>query len=206
MKVKLRSIAAVFLLMLPFGHALADAYEDTIKLYRDANQSRQFFNKSYGYAVFPFIGKGGYFLGGAFGNGRVYRGGSYVGDSRMGQITVGFQLGGQGYSQIVFFEDKRAFDDFTKGDFDLGVEANAVAITAGASAQAGTGGATASASGTQYHAANAANYHQGVAVFTITKGGLMWEASFGGQFFDYAPKGERLAQRAMAPQDTTWWQ
>ena len=195
MKAKLRSIVVVFLLMLPFGHAFADAIDDTIKLYRDANQSRQFFNKSYGYAVYPYVGKGGYFLGVAVGNGRVYRGGSYVGDSTMGQVTLGFTLGGEGYSQIVFFEDKHAFDEFTKGDFDFGVQANAVAITAGASAQAGTGGATASASGTQYHAANAAKYHQGVAMFTITKGGLMWDASLGGQFFNYTPKGERLARR-----------
>jgi len=206
MKTKLRSIAVLLLLMLPFGHALADAYEETIKLYRDANESRTFFNKSYGYAVFPFIGKGGYFIGGAFGNGRVYRGGSYVGDSAMGQISVGFQLGGQGYSQIVFFEDKRAFDEFTKGDFDMGVQANVVAITAGASAQAGTGGATASASGTQYHAANFAKYHNGMAVFKIVKGGLMYEASVGAQFFDYSPQGERFARRATSPQDTTWWQ
>lgn len=188
MNARLRSIVALFLLILPFGQALADQYDDAIKLFREANESRPFFDKSYGYAVFPTIGKGGYFVGGAYGKGRVYRGGTHVGDTQMSQVTVGFQLGGQAYSQVIFFEDKRAFDEFTGGNFEFGAQATAVAITAGASAQAGTTGPSASASGTQHTSKNIAKYYKGMAVFTVAKGGLMYEASIGGQKYSYKPK------------------
>jgi lipid-binding SYLF domain-containing protein len=195
MNARLRSILLLFLLILPFGQALADEYADTIKLFRDANESRPYFNNNYGYAVFPLIGKGGYIVGGAYGKGRVYRGDTHVGDTQMTQLTVGFQLGGQGYSQVIFFEDKRAFDEFTSGNFEFGAQASAVAITAGASLQAGTTGVSASASGTQHNAKHAApSYHKGMAVFTVVKGGLMYEASIGGQKFDYARKGEQLTR------------
>jgi len=196
MNARLRSMLVSFLLILPFGHAIADEYADTIKLFRDAPESRGFFSKSYGYAVFPTVGKGGYVLGGAYGKGRVYRGENYIGDSAMTQVTVGWQLGGQAYSQVIFFEDKRAFDEFTSGNFEFGAQASAVAITAGASAQAGTGGASASASGTQHHARHATPaYHKGMAVFTLTKGGLMYEASVGGQKFDFTRRGEQAVSR-----------
>lgn len=196
MNAKLRSIVVLFLLMLPFGQALADEYADTIKLFRESSEVRPFFDKSYGYAVFPVIGKAGYVIGGAHGKGRVYRGGSHVGDSVMNQVTIGWQLGGQAYSQVIFLEDKRAFDEFTSGNFEFGGQASAVAITAGASAQGGTSGATANASGTQNHVRQApAKYHNGMAVFTITKGGLMYEASIGGQHFDFKRAGERVSQR-----------
>ena len=208
MKAKLRSIFVVLLLMLPFGQAVADEYADTIKLFREANESRPFFDKSYGYAVFPIIGKGGYVIGGAYGKGRVYRGGTHVGDSTMTQLTAGFQLGGQAYSQVIFFEDKRSFDEFTSGNFEFAAQAGAVAITAGASVQVGTTGVSASASGTQDHARHATpSYHKGMAVFTVTKGGLMYEASIGGQRFDYTRKGEQLTHRANPTPvegETTW--
>jgi lipid-binding SYLF domain-containing protein len=197
MNARLRSIVVLFLLMLPFGQALADEYADTIKLFRESSEVRPFLDKSYGYAVFPLIGKAGYIVGGAHGTGRVYRGGTHVGDSVMNQVTVGFQLGGQAYSQIVFLEDKRAFDEFTSGNFEFGAQATAVAITAGASVQGGTAGSSANASGTQNHVKQApANYHNGMAVFTITKGGLMYEASIGGQHFDFTRKGEQVSRRA----------
>ena len=188
MHVRLRNLLVLFLLTFPFARALADDYADTIKVFRGAGESGQFFNKSYGYAVFPTIGKGGFVVGGAHGNGRVYAKGQYVGDSSMTQITVGFQLGGQAYSQIVFFENKRALDEFTSGNFEFGVQATAVAITAGASAQAGTTGPSASASGTQHSAKTAAKYYKGMAIFTVAKGGLMCEASIGGQKFGYSPR------------------
>jgi hypothetical protein len=86
------------------------------------------------------------------------------------------------------FQDKRAFDEFTGGNFEFGAQASAVAITAGASAQAGTTGATAGASGNQKHAKTAAQYNKGVVVFTVAKGGLMYEASIGGQKFSYKRK------------------
>src|SRR5262249_1712759 len=120
--------------------ALADDYADTVKVFRNAGQSGRFFGNSYGYAVFPTIGKAGVVVGGAHGAGRVYAKGDYTGDTTVTQVTVGLQLGGQAYSQIVFFQDKRAFDEFTSGNFEFGAQATAVAITASASAQATTGG------------------------------------------------------------------
>ncbi|HSC95723.1 MAG TPA: lipid-binding SYLF domain-containing protein [Burkholderiales bacterium] len=187
MRVTVRNVLAMVLLAVPLSQALADDYADTINVFRKAGESSQFFSKSYGYAVFPTIGKGGFVVGGAHGKGRVYMKGAQVGDTSMTQLTVGAQLGGQAYSQIVFFEDKRAFDDFTSGNFEFSAQATAVAITAGATAQATTTGSSASASGTQHTAKTKGRYHRGMAVFTIAKGGLMYEASIGGQKFSYAP-------------------
>jgi lipid-binding SYLF domain-containing protein len=102
--------------------------------------------------------------------------------------TIGLQLGGQAYSQIIFFQDKRAFDEFTGGNFEFGAQATAVAITAGAQAQAGTSGTGAGASGTQKHATTAGGYQKGMAIFTVAKGGLMYEASISGQKFSYKKK------------------
>ncbi|HEY7657987.1 MAG TPA: lipid-binding SYLF domain-containing protein [Burkholderiales bacterium] len=187
MRVTVRNVLAVVLLVIPLSQALADDYADTINVFRKAGESSQFFSKSYGYAVFPTIGKGGFVVGGAHGNGRVYAKGTPVGESSMTQLTVGAQLGGQAYSQIIFFEDKRAFEQFTSGNFEFSAQATAVAITAGASAQAGTTGASAGASGTQSVAKTKARYYRGMAVFTVAKGGLMYEASIGGQKFSYAP-------------------
>ena len=138
-----KALRALFLLTLlasPFAHAQADPYADTVATFRKAEESGRFFDKAYGYAVFPTIGKGGMVIGAAHGKGRVYRQGAYVGDSSMTQMTVGAQLGGQAYSQIIFFQDQRAFDTFTSGKFQFGAQATAVAITAGASAQATTSG------------------------------------------------------------------
>jgi lipid-binding SYLF domain-containing protein len=188
MHAHLCSLLVLFLLAFPFTQALADDYADTIKVFREAGESGQFFNNSYGYAVFPTIGKGGMVVGGAHGSGRVYADGKHVGDTSMTQITVGLQLGGQAYSQIIFFQDKRAFDEFTGGNFEFGAQATAVAITAGASAQAGTTGSSAGASGGKHDATTTGKYYRGMAVFTVAKGGLMYEASIGGQKFSYTPK------------------
>src|SRR5581483_8785918 len=103
-------------LLLAASVACAGDYQETIDLFRHAGQSAWFFNHCYGYAVFPTIGKGAFVVGGAHGTGRVYEHGRYVGDTSLTQVSVGFQAGGEGYSQIVFFEDKRAFDEFTKGN------------------------------------------------------------------------------------------
>jgi lipid-binding SYLF domain-containing protein len=169
--------------------AAADAYSDAIQVFRQAGQSGEFFGKSYGYAVFPTIGKGGIGIGGARGKGRVYVGDKVIGSTTMTQLTVGLQLGGQAYSQIIFFEDKRALDEFTSGNFEFGAQATAVAITAGASAGTGTAGSSAGVSGGQHDAATAApGFHKGMAVFTVAKGGLMYEASIGGQKFSFKPK------------------
>jgi len=188
MNVQLRNLLVLLLLTLPFSGALADDYADTVKVFRQAGESGQFFGKSYGYALFPTIGKGGIGVGGAHGSGRVYAKGAHTGDASMTQLTIGLQFGGQAYSQIIFFEDKRAFDEFTSGNFEFGAQATAVAITAGASAQAGTSGTSAGASGTKNKATTASQYQKGMAVFTVAKGGLMYEASIGGQKFSYKRK------------------
>jgi lipid-binding SYLF domain-containing protein len=109
----------------------------------------------------------------------------------MTQVTVGFQLGGQAYSQIIFFEDERAYRDFTTGNFEFGAQATAVAITAGASASAGTTGTGAGASATGGQTGKAGgDYFKGMAIFTFAKGGLMYEATIGGQKFSYKALGE----------------
>ncbi len=105
--------------MLVAAVALADPYIDTIDLFKHAGENAAFFANSYGYAVFPTIGEGGFIVGGAHGTGRVYRRGKYVGGAAMTQVSVGFQAGGQAYSQIVFFQDERAFREFTAGNFEL---------------------------------------------------------------------------------------
>jgi len=186
---RLKQMLLVLLLAaVPVAGAWADEYADTIKVFKEAGESGTFFDKNYGYALFPTIGKGGIGIGGAYGKGRVYQQGKYVGDTSMTQVSIGLQLGGQAYSQIIFFEDKRAFDDFTSGNFEFGAEASAVAITAGASAQATTTGSSAGASGGQHDATTKGSYHKGMAIFTVAKGGLMYAASVSGQKFSYTPK------------------
>ena len=172
-------------LALPAFPALADSYDDTIALFKNAGASAAFVTSSYGYAVFPTIGKGGLIIGGAYGEGRVYKQGKHVGDTSVTQLSVGFQAGGQAYSEIVFLQDRRAFDEFTSGDFSFSGNVSAVAITAGASASAGTEATEAGASGGKKDATTAGGYQRGIAVFTIAKGGLMYEASVSGQKFSY---------------------
>ena len=185
---RLVPIIAFFAIALPVTPALADEYQDTINVFKKAGESGTYFGKSYGYAVFPTIGKGGVGVGGAYGKGRVYAKGKYVGDTSMAQVTVGLQLGGQAYSEIIFFEDERAFKEFTGGNFEFGADASAIAITASANAKASSTGASAGASATKNKAATAGGYHKGMATFTVAKGGLMYEASVGGQKFSYKAK------------------
>lgn len=180
--------STLLMMLMPDAIAWADNYTDTIELFKNAGESASFFSNSYGYAVFPTVGKGGLVVGGAHGEGRVYEGGQYVGDTSISQVSVGFQAGGQAYSQIIFFEDERAFREFTNGNFEFSADASAVAITAGASAKAGTTGTAAGASGGKKDATTAGKYHKGMAVFTIVKGGAMYEASLAGQKFSYKPR------------------
>ena len=171
--------------------ALADGYDDARQVFQNAGASGKYFDSAYGYALFPTIGKGGIGIGGAGGKGRVFVGGAHVGNTSVAQVTVGFQLGGQAYSMIIFFEDERAFREFSSGNFEFGAQATAVAITAGASAGASTaGGGTAGASGGKNDATTAGDYSRGLAVFTVAKGGLMYEATIGGMKFGYKPVGE----------------
>jgi hypothetical protein len=181
-------IIAFLAIAIPVSPAWADAYQDTIKVFKRAGESGRFFNAAYGYAVFPTIGKGGVGIGAAHGNGRVYEKGKYVGDASMTQVSVGLQLGGQAFSQIIFFQDQRALKEFTSGNFEFGAEASAVAITAGAGAKANTAGSSAGASASKNDAKTVGGYHKGMATFTVAKGGLMYEASVGGQKFNYKPR------------------
>lgn len=168
--------------------AFADEYDDTVAIFKNAGESGSFFEKSYGYAVFPTVGKGGLGIGAAHGKGRVFEQGKYVGDVSMNQLSVGLQAGGQAFSQIIFFEDKRAFDEFTSGNFEFEATMQAVAITAAATASAGTSGSAAGASGGKKDAATVGRYHKGMAVFTVAKGGLMYQATVAGQKFSYKPR------------------
>lgn len=126
-----------------------------------------FFNSAHGYAVFPSIGKGAIGIGGAAGKGVVYKGGSVTGGVNMTQVSVGFQFGGQAYSEVIFFEDADAYKRFVQNEFQFAAQASAVALKSGISADA--------------------KYADGVAVFTMAKGGLMYEASVGGQRFKFVP-------------------
>jgi lipid-binding SYLF domain-containing protein len=181
-------LSAVMLLV--GGPALADKYDDTLDLFRKAGASATYFSACYGYALFPTVGKGAFtVVGTARGKGRVYERGRLVGDITMTQLNIGLQLGVQAYSEIIFLEDERAFKEFTGGNFEFGANVNAVAITAAASGSAGTTGATAGASAGKHDAVTAGGYQKGLAVFTIVKGGLMYQASVGGQKFSYKPRG-----------------
>jgi lipid-binding SYLF domain-containing protein len=122
---------------------------------------------AHSYAVFPTVGKGGMGIGGAFGRGQVFTGGKMVGYSKLTSASIGFQLGGQSFSEIIFFQTEAAFNKFKSGEFGFDANASAVAATAGAAAKA--------------------DYKDGVAVFVMADAGLMYEASIGGQKFDFQP-------------------
>jgi lipid-binding SYLF domain-containing protein len=166
-------------LLLPAGILLAGSYSDTVTLFKNAGQSAAYFTDSYGYAVFPTIGKGGLIVGAAHGTGRVYEKGKFIGTTSVNQLSVGAQAGGQAYSQIVFFADKRALEEFTSGQFSFDAGMGAVAITAAASGEV---------SGGKKDAATAGKYYKGMAVFTIVKGGAMYEATVAGQKFSFKPR------------------
>ncbi|HTV51821.1 MAG TPA: lipid-binding SYLF domain-containing protein [Steroidobacteraceae bacterium] len=168
--------------------AFADEYVDTVAVFKNAGASAPFFKSAYAYAVFPTIGKGGFIVGAAHGDGRVFEHGNYIGDSSMTQVSVGFQAGGQAYSEIIFFEDAGVLKRFESGNFALSADVGAVAITASASATAGTEGSDAAAGATQHDARTLGHYQDGIAVFTLAKGGLMYQAAVAGQKFSYKPE------------------
>jgi lipid-binding SYLF domain-containing protein len=179
-------VMAALILSIP---AYADKFTDTIDIYKKSEAVQPFFKNAYGYAVFPTIGKAGIGIGGSYGTGQVYKGGKVTGEVSVIKGSIGFQLGAQAFSQMIFFEDKRAYDEFTSGNFEFDATASAVAITAGAQAKAGTGGTSAGASAGPATGKQAkTSYHKGMVVFTHAKGGLMYEASIGGQKFKFKPK------------------
>jgi lipid-binding SYLF domain-containing protein len=185
MSKKLGLLVLVASVAVPFAAAYAGKDHDTATLFRNANQSANYFTSSYGYAVFPTIGKGGIGVGAAHGSGHVYYNGQRIGNVTMNQLSVGAQLGGEAYSEIIFFKDKSAMDDFTSGHFEFSADAGAIVITAAANAGIGTNGAEAGASVEKHDAAAAGEYKHGMAVFTIAKGGLMYNATIAGQKFSY---------------------
>jgi len=183
----------LLLLVVGLGHgatAWSDKYDDALQVFQQAGASGALFDNSHGYALFPSIGKGGIGIGGARGKGKVFVAGQHVGNTTMTQVTIGLQLGGQAYSMIIFFEDERAYTEFSSGNFEFGAQATAVAITAAASAGTSTaGGGTAGASGGKNDATTAGGYTKGMAIFTVVKGGMMYEASLGGQKYKFTPVG-----------------
>lgn len=129
---------------------------------------KPFVQSAHGYAIFPSVGKGAIGIGGAHGDGLVYEKGKLIGSTSLSQITIGFQFGGQAYRELICFQTKDALDRFKGGNFEFDAQAGAVAVTAGVSVDAA--------------------YEHGVAIFTMAKGGLMYEASVGGQKFSFEPK------------------
>lgn len=136
-------------------------------LLRQDSEFRKWFDDAYGYVIFASVGKAGLGIGGAFGRGEVYERGTFIGKARLTQASWGFQAGGQVYIEVIFFERERSLDNFRKSKFAFSAQASAVAAASGAAANA--------------------KYEQGVAVFTLAKGGLMYEASVGGQKFTFLP-------------------
>ena len=166
----------------------AEDYSKSIDVFRESPQAQPFFARSYGFAVFPAIGKGAFVVGGAYGKGQVYRGNKVTGITRLVKASIGLQIGGKSFSQIIFFEDKRAYDEFTSGEFGLDVEASAVIIVGGVSAQTGSSGTTAGESGRGKMGRQAeGKYRKGLAIFVRQQGGLMFEASVAGQKFSFKP-------------------
>lgn len=169
------------------GADVAD-YSNTISVFKESPAVQKFFQNSYGYAVFPTIGKAGWVVGGSYGKGQVYRHGNVTGKTSVIEGSIGFQFGGKAFSEIIFFQDQRAYDKFTSGSFEFGAEAQATAITAGAQAEAGSTGVSAGASaGPKTGVQAKTKYVNGMAVFTHTKGGLMYEVSVAGQKFTFDP-------------------
>ena len=142
---------------------IAKGQEAIDALLKSNPEMQRYFDAAAGYVVIPTVGKAGIGIGGARGKGLLYENGAPTAEVTMTQLSIGFQWGGQAYSEFIFFEDTGALEHFKKGNYELGAQASAVAVTAGASIDAG--------------------YESGVAIFTQVKGGLMYEASVGGQKF-----------------------
>jgi lipid-binding SYLF domain-containing protein len=181
--IKFLYLAVLLIIISNTIHAAAtvEKCKKTVEKFKELGNVPELLAESYGYAVLPTIGKGGIGIGGAGGTGCVFAAGKHSGKVSMGQITIGWQLGGQAYSQIILFRSADVYDEFAEGKFEFGADATAVALTYGAAAGASTKGASASAGDTKAVGA----WKRGMAVFTLAKGGLMYEASIGGQKFKF---------------------
>ena len=163
-------------------------YTSSMQVFRNSDAVQKFFDNSYGYAFFPTIGKAGWVVGGSYGKGWVYRNNEITGRVSVIEGSIGFQFGGKAFSEIIFFEDKRAYDEFISGGFEFDAKIQATLVTAGAGAQAGSSGGTAGATaGPKTDVQANTSYYKGMAVFVHSIGGLMVEASVGGQKFKYTP-------------------
>jgi lipid-binding SYLF domain-containing protein len=168
----------IILAVLTMGNiAIAQSTSKERKLVADSKEAKEdfintdgllknLFTNAYGYVIFPNVGKGGIGIGGAVGNGVVYEGGDIIGKAKLTQLSIGFQFGGQAYREVIFFESKEDLDRFKEDKIEFSAQASAVAVTAGASANV--------------------KYSDGVMIFTQLKGGLMYEASIGGQKFNFS--------------------
>jgi len=180
--------ALVFMAASRASAAEAEDYSKTINVFKESPAVQKFFNNSYGYAVFPTIGKGGWVIGGSYGKGQVYRGGQVTGKTSVVEGSIGFQFGGKAFSEIIFFQNKKAYDRFTSGNFEFDTNAQATVITAGAGAKGGSTGVSAGATaGPKTGVQAETEYYNGMAVFVHSKGGLMVEVSIGGQKFNFKP-------------------
>lgn len=184
-------IAAALLLAVtaaPMAQEVED-FSETISLFRNIPTVAPYFESAYGYAVWRRIARGGLGIGAATGRGQVYVNGQVTGFTRLIDVTIGLQAGGQAYRQIIFFENQAAYDDFTSGNFEFDATASAVAVTASAQASAGTQGARATAGAGNPATAAAGGYQNGLQVFTMAEGGLMYQATIGGQRYNFRPVG-----------------
>jgi lipid-binding SYLF domain-containing protein len=150
------------------ANAEAKAHATLAHFIKKDKSIENFFKQAYGYAVFPTIGKAGFIVGGAHGQGMVYKQGVVMGSTEMTQVSVGFQAGAEAYSEIIFFQKKSDYELFIKGNYELGAQASAVVLESGIATQT--------------------KYNNGVAIFTDYQGGLMAAASVGGQKFTYKAK------------------
>lgn len=179
------AISAFFLA----GPSLAQDVEDyspTIQIFREIPRVQPYFDSAYGFVVWRTIARGGLGIGAATGRGQVYVDGKVVGFSRLTDVSIGLQAGGQAYRQVIFFENEEAFDRFTRGNFEFSAQASAVAVTASAQAAAGTQGSQATAgAGSPTTAAAASGYQNGLRVFTMASGGLMYQAAIAGQRYGF---------------------
>ena len=166
-----------------------DDFSRSIEEFRSIETVAPYFDTAYGYAVWRRIIRGGFGIGAASGQGQVYVNGEVTGFSRLIDVTIGYQAGGQAYRQIIFFQDKRAYDEFTSGSFQFDASASAVAVTAGVQASASTQGsqASAGAGSASTTALAGAGYLRGLQVFTMLIGGLMYQATIGGQSYEFTP-------------------
>ena len=181
-------IAAFLVVPALAGKRKVEDYSATIADFKKIPEVARFFDNAHGYAVFPTVGRGGLGIGGSHGKGQVYAGGKVIGFTSTTDVSIGLQAGGQAYSQIIFFENAEALKKFTTGKFEFAASASAIAVQSSAGASAGTEGTSASASASKTgEKSTNAKYQDGIVVFTMAKGGLMFAATIAGQKYSYDP-------------------